>query len=236
MKKLRLYIIILSLLALVSAVKAQVGEPRSDWDFGVNGGVLVNRVSFNPRINQSWHVGETAGVTVRYTCEKYYALICALQLEVNYARMGWKEDIVLADGTLSSETANPETYQRDLHYIQVPLLARLGMGREKRGMQGYLVAGPQVGWLFKDTSKHSEYWNPSDRVNGRNKQYDMDIKHKFDYGITAGLGMELSTVAGHFLIEGRYYFGLADLFGNSKKDVFARSANGAIVAKVTYMY
>jgi len=52
-----------------------------------------------------------------------------------------------------------------------------------------------------------------------------------------GLGLEVNTRhAGHFMIEGRYYFGLSNLFKDGKKDTFARSANGAIVAKVSYLF
>ena len=74
-----------------------------------------------------------------------------------------------------------------------------------------------------------------DRVNNRYEQYSMAIERRFDYGITGGLGVELATKAGHFLVEGRYYFGLRDIFGNSKRDTFARSANGTISAKITYI-
>ena len=61
------------------------------------------------------------------------------------------------------------------------------------------------------------------------------LDHKIDYGITAGLGIELTTGIGHFIVDARYYYGLSDLFGNAKKDPFSRSANGAIMAKVTYL-
>ncbi len=66
-------------------------------------------------------------------------------------------------------------------------------------------------------------------------QYDLKIDHKFDYGIAAGIGLELNTAKiGHFTVEGRYYYGLSDIFGNSKKDVFSRSANGTIYVKMGY--
>lgn len=58
--------------------------------------------------------------------------------------------------------------------------------------------------------------NP-DRPNGMYAQYEMPLKHKFDYGITAGAGIELNTRVGHFMLDGRYYYGLSDLYGNSKK-------------------
>ena len=47
--------------------------------------------------------------------------------------------------------------------------------------------------------------------------------------------MEVNTAIGHFMIEGRYYFGLADIFNNGKADTFGRSAHGAIIAKATYL-
>ncbi|MCI7082988.1 MAG: PorT family protein, partial [Paraprevotella sp.] len=40
----------------------------------------------------------------------------------------------------------------------------------------------------------------------------------------------------HFLLEGRYYYALSDIFKNSKKDPFGRSANGAILIKASYLF
>jgi hypothetical protein len=59
---------------------------------------------------------------------------------------------------------------------------------------------------------------------------------KFDYGITGGMGVELRTGAGNFLIEGRYYYGLADFYNTTKKDYFSRAANTTIYAKITYLF
>ena len=68
-------------------------------------------------------------------------------------------------------------------------------------------------------------------------QYGKDVERKFEYGLTGGLGMDVSTRSGHhFLLEGRYYFGLSDIFRNSKKDPFGRSANGAILARFSYLF
>ena len=67
-------------------------------------------------------------------------------------------------------------------------------------------------------------------------QYDNDIDNRFDYGIAAGLGMELSTKVGHFLLEGRYYYGLGDIYDNSKRGYFSRSAHGAIMVKLNYLF
>lgn len=223
-------------LAVAFPLLAQVGEVRHDFAVGFNGGVAMNTVSFDPTIKQSMHIGPTFGATMRYTCEKYFTMVCAIQLEINYARLGWKENI-----TDYNDQPLPDRYQRHHHYIQMPLLARLGWGREERGMMGYLVAGPQIGYCFSETTEQSEEWTLTsigtpNRPNNMYAQYSMPIERKFDYGITAGIGAELNTKLGHFMLEGRYYYGLSDLFGNSKKDTFARSANGTIVAKVTYLF
>ena len=63
----------------------------------------------------------------------------------------------------------------------------------------------------------------------------MAIEKKFQYGITGGAGVEFShPKVGHFALEGRYYFGLSDIFNNGKKDIFGRSANSTITVKLSY--
>ena len=225
----------LLLLAGCFEAQAQIGERRNSIALGVSGGIALNTIGFNPTIKQSMHIGETFGVVARFTSEKYFKTYCALQLEVNYTRLGWRENVLNAQ----SEPL-PDTYRRDIHYLQFPLLARLGWGREYKGFMGYFLAGPQVGYCLGEKSQQSNFTldaegNP-DRPNGMFEQYHMNVEKKFEYGITAGLGVELSTIAGRILLEGRYYYGLSDIFKNSKKDVFGRSNNNTIVAKITYLF
>ena len=73
------------------------------------------------------------------------------------------------------------------------------------------------------------------RPNSTNKQYSKPIENTLEYGIAGGLGMELKTKVGNFIIEGRYFFGLSDMFGNSKADPFGRSANTTITGKISYL-
>ncbi len=229
--------ILLCLLLLAGSfeAQAQIGERRNSIALGVSGGIALNTIGFNPTIKQSMHIGETLGIVARFTSEKYFKTYCALQLEVNYTRLGWRENVLNAQ----SEPL-PDTYRRDIHYLQFPLLARLGWGREYKGFMGYFLAGPQVGYCLGEKSQQSNFTldaegNP-DRPNGMFEQYHMNVEKKFEYGITAGLGVELSTIAGRILLEGRYYYGLSDIFKNSKKDVFGRSNNNTIVAKITYLF
>ena len=82
-----------------------------------------------------------------------------------------------------------------------------------------------------------EHRNLADRSNQTCEQESMPVENKFDYGIAAGLGLEFSAQrVGHFLLEGRYYYGLGNIYGDSKKDYFAKSNINNIVVKLTYLF
>lgn len=215
----------------------QVGDPRSQLSVGVNGGLAFNTVSFDPTVKQKQHQGISFGVTVRYTCEKYFSTVCAIQAELDYTQLGWKEDVYGSNGQPLSDT-----YQRDLGYVQLPLLARLAWGKEKKGLMFFILLGPQLGYYLKGSEKKSGQWtlndegNP-DRPNNVYQQYGLSPQKSLDYGLTGGLGVEFNTKNGqHFMIDGRYYYGLSDIYDNGKKDPFARSAHTTISARLTYLF
>ena len=225
----RLFLFSFYLIFLLSPVLAQVGEPRTDLAVGMSGGFVMNRMSFNPTIKQGLKSGMTFGFTARYTCEKYFSMICAFQAELNYSQAGWKEKPLVE--TTSS------TYQRTIHYVQMPLLANLGFGRERGGVKGFLVIGPQLGFSIGESTKEGARYDVPQALVGGLSQHDLKVQKKFEYGIAGGLGMDISTKKGHhFLVEGRYFYGLSDIFRNSKKDPFGRSANSTITAKVSYLF
>lgn len=210
-------------------IMAQLGEERSNLAVGVNLGMNMTKVDFSPRIKQKSHNGMGFGVTARYMCEKYFNMMCGIQAEINYTQRGWKEDI--DDGT-------ENTYSRTMNYVEVPLLAHLAFGKDAidKGVKFFINMGPQVAFFLSEKEKMSEDWNPAYRPNGVNQQYGKWVENKFDYGLLGGLGLELSTKAGHFLLEGRYYYGLADFWGSSKKDEFGRSGHSYMGVKLTYLF
>ena len=75
----RLLVLSVVCVFLSLAAVAQVGERRSELAFGFNAGVALNKITFEPTIKQRYHVGPTMGLTLRYTCEKYFKTVCALQ-------------------------------------------------------------------------------------------------------------------------------------------------------------
>ena len=214
---------------LTLPIMAQLGEERSNLAVGVNLGMNMTKVDFSPRIKQKSHNGMAFGVTARYMCEKYFNMMCGIQAEINYTQRGWKEDI---------DDGSDNTYSRTMNYIEVPLLAHLAFGKDAldKGVKFFINMGPQVAFFLNEKEKMSEDWNPAYRPNGVNQQYGKWVENKFDYGLLGGLGMELSTKAGHFLLEGRYYYGLADFWGSSKKDEFGRSGHSYMGVKLTYLF
>lgn len=235
--------IILTLL-LICGLNAysQVGEYRNDIAVGFSGGVALNKVGFNPQTPQSYHSGPTFGVTFRYTSEKYFKSICAIQAELNYATLGWKQKIRDKENqpVINAVTGEAENYSRTMNYIQMPIMARMGWGGEEKGLQFYICAGPQFGFFLNEkttTNYKYEERNTASRASAVDTMEVMPVENKFDYGITAGLGLEYSRPKlGHFAIDVRYYYGLGDFYGNSKKDYFGRSNHGAIIAKLTYLF
>jgi len=243
----RLLLTLSCLLSLLPFAQAQIGEHRSELAFGVNGGYVFSNIGFMPEVPQSMHGGTTGGISIRYTSEKYFKSICAIAAEVNYAQLGWKESILTPDDepVINATTGLAEEYQRDISYIQIPVFARLGWGRERRGFQFFFQAGPQFGIYLDEKTRTNFTWenqtpvyqDGTGRTSGIVAQDTMAVENKFDYGIAIGLGLEFShRKMGHFMIEGRYYYGLGDIYGNSKRDYFGRSYFGNIVIKLTYLF
>ena len=238
--KLKNILVAICLLPLLA--QAQVGEHRNDLSVGLNGGYVLSNVGFTPTVSQGLHGGVTGGLSVRYVCEKYFSTICSVMAEVNYSKVGWKESILdnQDNPVINASTNEAERYSRTINYVQVPVFAHLAWGKERKGFQFFFQAGPQFGYYLSEgteTNFTTENYNAADRVNPVVEQYTKPVEHKFDYGIAAGGGVEYSMPhAGHFLLEGRYYFGLGNIYGDSKLDYFQKSNIGNIVIKMTYLF
>lgn len=222
--------------------RAQIGDHRNDLAVGINGGYIMSSIGFVPKVTQKSHGGMTAGLSMRYTCEKYFNTICAISAELNYARTGWNERILDNNDNpvINATTGQAEMYRRDINYIQVPVFAHLGWGRERKGFQFFFKAGPQFGYMIGESTTTNfsvKDANRSDRTNLTMAQDTMSVENKFDYGIAAGLGLEYSLPhVGHFMLEGRYYYGLGNIFGDTKRDYFSKSNHSNIVVKLTYLF
>lgn len=245
MSRLLSYITFLLLVPIFA--KAQVGEHRNVFAIGFHGGMTLNSINFLPKVNQKMYQGYQGGFMARYTSEKYFSTICSIQAEINYARIGWEEDILdINDAPVPSFNPStgafdgaPEYYKRNISYIQIPILAHLAWGKERNGVNFFFNAGPQFGIYQSestDTNFSVDHMNLSNRVSNICAQDTMAVENKFDYGITAGLGIEAHIKhVGRFQLEARYYYGLGNLYGDSKRDFFGCSAHGTITIRAGYL-
>lgn len=245
----RILLIILSFVSISGF--AQVGEHRHVFSVGINGGYVLNKMDFQPTVTQKMHGGTTFGVSGRYTAEKYFSTLCAIQLEVNMTQIGWQENILTRNDqpVINPKTELAEEYKHTMTYVQIPFLAHLSWGKEKNGVCGFVNLGPQVGILLSEkTTKNYEmpflysnfpvqYTTTTGRVSSIVEQETKDAENKFDYGITLGAGIEAHIKhIGRFALEGRYYYGLGNIYGDSKRDYFGKSSHGSIFIKLGYFY
>lgn len=221
-------LILLLLLTIGPASFAQMGKYRNDLAIGITAGARISTVSFKPHVEHDFLPGVEIGFSARYTCEKLFNMLCALQTELTYAQMGWKEP-VYPDGY---------SYKRTISYIRLPIMANLAFGKEQKGFKGFLLVGPELGFAVGESSRLSgPYPTEGISMTTQTEQRELPLQSKFDYGITAGAGFEYShPKVGHFTLDARYYFALSSVLGDSRKDTFQRSANQSISVKVTWFY
>lgn len=218
--------VILFSLAIPSQAQRRNNQYRS-LSIGVKGGATLSKVNFRPSVREKYLTGITAGASVRYIEEKYFGIIG----EVNFAQFGWKEDF-------SRQNPNTYAYSHTMNYITAAMLSHIFFGNEP--IRFFINMGPQIGFYISDnyTSNFDIYDLPNFSESWETGQYLEPIKTKFDYGITAGLGLELKLKKHSIILEGRYYYGLNDFFENSKgKDAnFSASAHQQISAAIAYMF
>ncbi len=200
-------------------------EPH--FDLGGKAGVTFSNMAFTPGIEQSMNQGVTVGLAARYTEEKLFGLIGELKI----FQSGWKEKFEETDFS----------YSRTLTYIQLPILTHIYFGSSK--FKGFVNLGPYVSYMIGSSiSSNFDYENPAavegfPIENRHVNQMSMPIKNKFDYGILAGAGIEFIVKKRHsFILEGRYYYGLGNIFSAKKKDEFSASRGTTIEVTLGYLF
>ena len=227
MRLIKIFLFIASFLLSVN-LYAQKEEFKKEIYVGFGGGALMSSVDFMPSVLQKRNIGIHGGISAKYLSENHLGLL----LELNYAQRGWTEDF----------EDNPQySYNRTLNYLEIPFMTHVYFGRKVRFV---FNAGPQIGILLSQSAHMSDdlrtyIEQAQELVNYKlGAQYEDNLR-KFDYGLTGGAGIEFKSGAGNFQLEGRYYFGLGDIFENrkSKDDFFYnRSAHRIIEAKLSYYF
>lgn len=215
---------ILSILMLLSPTTGTAQDHyAAQMSVGARAGADISRNFFNPSVDQTFKPGALAGLTFRYVEENHFGLIA----EIDWIQRGWKE---------SFEDA-PYLYERTIDYLEIPVLAHIYFGRRAKF---YANVGPLIGLRLGDSVKCNFDVHDTDALPDFPKwhtlaQYDEPIKQRIDYGICAGLGGEYSITPRHSItLECRFYYGLGNLFGSSRKDTYNASNSMALEFTLGY--
>ena len=217
-KKIFLILMITSIFPFVS-INAQKRFP-TEHSIGITAGMNMSKVSFQPSVAQDYKMGETFGFAYRYIEEKYFGI----QAELMFTTRGWKDKL---------EDYPDYHFSRSFSYVELPIMSHIFFGNNR--FRGFVNLGPSISYLVGSdkvvTNIDYSVENPFET-----EHHNLEISNRFDYGIIGGAGIELRFGRNFFLIEGRYYFGLGDLFPNEKKDYFEASASQYISVKATYLF
>ncbi|MDR1402309.1 MAG: PorT family protein [Tannerellaceae bacterium] len=193
---------------------------KKELSMGGSFGMGVSTVSFVPKIQTKFLLGTHIGFTSRWITENHLGII----LEVNYTQQGWDEKF--EDKMLQ--------YTRKIDIIEVPFLTHIYFGGKR--MRFFINLGPKIGFVMNEKTVNNLPGDFEETLDSRYRElHAKPVEKKFAWGIGGGPGVELKTGAGNFLLEGRYYYGLGDLFNNRKGDPFPQSSSQVIFGKLTYL-
>lgn len=196
---------------------AQTRIPR-EVHVGVIGGATLSEYTFHPSVSQKMHNGATAGVAIRYIEETFFGL----QAELLLTQRGFSDYY---------EELPDLHFSRTLTYVELPIMAHVYFPIGKHNEIAF-DAGPKLGFYLTDKTDHNLPDNFG--IGGEYADYTymhhfMDVTRKFDYGIQAGLGYEFKfSNKMSLMLQGRYYYGLGNMWPDSKADEFEVSSNQSI--------
>lgn len=220
----QLTLIITAFLALLATAQTHY---EGTIAVGGKGGASLSRVNFNPSVEQTMLPGMTAGVMFRYVEEKNFGLIA----ELNLTQRGWKENFEESD----------YRYSHRFSYLELPIMTHIFFGNQR--VKGFFNLGPELNVMLGNGINSNFSYEEADGLDyfiddtRHIEQMTMKVNNRFDYGICGGAGMEINLNPKHsLLLEGRFYYGLTDVFPNHKTDIFSSSNSMSITVTLGYFY
>ncbi len=220
----QLTLIITAFLALLATAQTHY---EGTIAVGGKAGASLSRVNFNPSVEQTMLPGMTAGVMFRYVEEKNFGLIA----ELNLTQRGWKESFKESD----------YRYSHRFSYLELPIMTHIFFGNQR--VKGFFNLGPELNVMLGNGINSNFSYEEADGLDyfiddtRHIEQMTMKVNNRFDYGICGGAGMEINLNPKHsLLLEGRFYYGLTDVFPNHKTDIFSSSNSMSITVTLGYFY
>ncbi len=217
--------ILAALISLLPAAAETHYKPHIS--VGGHAGATMSQVSFSPSVKQSWTNGLECGAQIRYAEERLVGILA----ELNIVQRGWKENF----------EEGPLHYSRTSTYVSLPVMTHIYFGPSR--FKCFFNLGPEFSYLLgESTSANFDYHNPLEAEGWPAKsrmteQMVTEISKKFDYGICLGFGCEFWVKPRHSVyVEGRFYYGLGNIFPATKADTFDASRNMTLAITMGYNF
>jgi hypothetical protein len=191
----------------VSAQEQQtVTENKLSPKFGIKAGLNLTNMYVQDVSDENMKAGLTAGVYAKLPVARGFSI----QPELLYSNKGAKE-------TYNNFIEGEGEYRFNLHYIELPVLAVVNIGKNFN-----IHAGPYVSWLagasIKDLNDDGTIENITD--------LEAENFNRIDYGVAGGIGIDIQN----FTIGARYNYGLREIgkSGSLSGELTKDSKNSAI--------
>ncbi len=197
-------------------------------DIGIKGGGHVSQVLFEPNIglNFDFLPGIETGIVAKVSANPNVAL----QAELNFSQKGWIED--MRSPSDPQEIFNLERTQTfRYNYLQVPILTHIYVGGEK--FKVFLNLGPHFALLMGADSSRSADAQETDIAAYR---YESSTAVNFEYGVTAGAGINFTIGKSTFQAEARLTQGLNNIVNRDSQNAPTASLNQVAGVSLTYFF
>ncbi|NJO69803.1 MAG: PorT family protein [Bacteroidetes bacterium] len=181
---------------------------------GTKHGVNFSQITFEPPVDQSYKLGYTGGLVIKYQSDKH----AGVQAEFNFSQRGWSESL-----------DSGKAYSRTLNYFEIPVLSHFVFGRKNSKI--IINLGPNL----------SFYTSQKEEMKAL-QSYDMQLYYQrkpdreFELGLTGGLGYLQKTILGDFQLEGRFHYGLQSVFNNDLSTDLGKSQSLLYSVTLTYFF
>lgn len=204
--------LLISLLSIATKTKAQIYV-------GARAGLNLAHVTVKED-GLSTNLGTKPGVNFALLLNKTISPILALQIEPGFSQLGSKNNDTWTDTWNNEETTYVDDTKILLNYLELPVLLQL---KPKLGnIELLLSAGPQLRYLLGKGKVESTFKTYVDGI-----LEDTEIENeslsgedaisKFEYGLSAGIGVTVPIGNLKIFGEGRYNLGLSNIVKEDEK-------------------
>ncbi|MBB4080457.1 hypothetical protein GGR28_003091 [Lewinella aquimaris] len=175
---------------------------------GLVGGQMWHTVDFTPTVDVLTLPGQSYGIAIRYFDKQ----LVGFQAEASLASAGWQENY------------GDELYERRLDYAEIQLLTQFSVGRGF--IQPLLQLGPYLSVPLEDNETLPASFDPDQEP--ANTYRGRELPFRLNYGLRAGLGLNVEAGPLTLQLEGRILQGFSNLLkpGESQVATSIRQAYG----------